>query len=160
MVKLLHILNRDKEIANKIEENKQKKEFERTWVGRRKKKLDLIKEKIEYMKRNKLIQRTIERQFHRKEQDMVINFKHEITSSEALSILCQTLHMEWVLIEDKDFVVKNDSYGELIVYEKNYKTGELKPYDDRGHLFVAIRNLIVQMYPNVEFRNEDYIYDN
>ena len=63
MVKLLHILNRDEEIANKIEENKQKKEFERTWVGRRKKKLDLIKEKIEYMKRNKLIQRTIERQF-------------------------------------------------------------------------------------------------
>ena len=55
MVKLLHILNRDEEIANKIEENKQKKEFERTWVGRRKKKLDLIKEKIEYMKRNKLI---------------------------------------------------------------------------------------------------------
>lgn len=33
----------------------QKKEFEKTWVGRRKKKLDLIKEKIEYMKRNKLI---------------------------------------------------------------------------------------------------------
>ena len=63
MVKLLHILNRDEEIANKIEENKQKKEFERTCVGRRKKKLDLIKEKIEYMKRNKLIQRTIERQF-------------------------------------------------------------------------------------------------
>ena len=66
MVKLLHILNRDEEIANKIEENKQKKEFERTWVGRRKKKLDLIKEKIEYMKRNKLIQMTIERQFHGK----------------------------------------------------------------------------------------------
>ena len=63
MVKLLHILNRDEEIANKIEENKQKNEFERTWVGRRKKKLDLIKEKIEYIKRNKLIQRTIERQF-------------------------------------------------------------------------------------------------
>lgn len=66
--------------------------------------------------------------------------------------------MEWVLIEDKDFVVKNDSYGELIVYEKNFKIGELKPYDDRGYLFVAIRNLIVQMYSNVEFRN-DYIYD-
>ena len=66
--------------------------------------------------------------------------------------------MEWVLIEDKDFVVKNDSYGELIVYEKNFKTGELKPYDDRWYLFVTIRNLIVQMYPNVEFRN-DYIYD-
>ena len=33
----------------------QKKEFEKTWVGRRKKKLDLIKEKIEYIKRNKLI---------------------------------------------------------------------------------------------------------
>ena len=81
MVKLLHILNRDEEIANKIEENKQKKEFERTWVGRRKKKLDLIKEKIEYMKQNKLIQRTIKRQFHGKEQDMVINFKYEITSS-------------------------------------------------------------------------------
>ena len=63
MVKLLHILNRDEEIANKIEENKQKKEFERTWVGRRKKKLDLIKEKIEYMKRNKLIQKNIKRQF-------------------------------------------------------------------------------------------------
>lgn len=55
MVKLLHILNRDEQIANKIEENKQKKEFERTWVERRKKKLNLIKEKIEYMKRNKLI---------------------------------------------------------------------------------------------------------
>lgn len=55
MVKLLHILNSDEEIANKIEENKQKKEFGKTWVGRRKKKLDLIKEKIEYMKQNKLI---------------------------------------------------------------------------------------------------------
>lgn len=44
-----------KKMTNKIEENKQKKEFEKTWVGRRKKKLDLIKEKIEYMKRNKLI---------------------------------------------------------------------------------------------------------
>lgn len=55
MVKLLHILNRDEEIANKIEENKQKKEFGKTLVGRRKKKLDLIKEKIKYMKQNKLI---------------------------------------------------------------------------------------------------------
>lgn len=42
-------------MTNKIEENKQKKEFEKTWVGRRKKKLNLIKEKIEYVKRNKLI---------------------------------------------------------------------------------------------------------
>lgn len=45
MVKLLHILNRDEEIANKIKENKQKKEFERTWVGRRKKKIKLNKRK-------------------------------------------------------------------------------------------------------------------
>ena len=54
-MKLLHILNWEEELANQIEENKQKREFGKTWVGRRKKKLDLIKEKIEYMKQNKLI---------------------------------------------------------------------------------------------------------
>lgn len=89
---------------------------------------------------------------------MVINFKHEITSSEALSILCQTLHMKFVLDEDEDFCVQKNSEGELSVYKKDKKTGELKLYDDRGSLFVAIRNLVVAMYPNVYFRSDDYIY--
>lgn len=46
---LLLAMRRQEEIAQK---ELQKAEFEKTWIGRRRKKIDLIKEKQEYLKRN------------------------------------------------------------------------------------------------------------
>ena len=89
---------------------------------------------------------------------MKINFEYEVTSTKALEILCETLHMKFALDEDEDFYIQKNSDGELSVYKKNKETGELELYDDRGNLFVAIRNLVVAMYPNVYFRSDNYIY--
>lgn len=89
---------------------------------------------------------------------MKINFEYEVTSTKALEILCETLHMKFALDEDEDFYIQKNSDGELSVYKKNKETGELELYDDRGNLFVSIRNLVVAMYPNVYFRSDNYIY--
>ena len=81
----------------------------------------------------------------------------DIESDEAFRILCQTLHMEFVLNEDIDFYVRKDKYGDNCVY-RIYKGCEDK-YDDRGDLFVALRNVAVNIFPNLSFRSADYIYN-
>ena len=70
-----------------------------------------------------------------------------IESDEAFKILCKTLEMDCVLDEDTDFFVGENSYGENCVYDEH---GEL--FDDRGDLFVALRNVAVNIFPNVGFR--------
>lgn len=87
--------------------------------------------------------------------ESVINI--DIESDEAFRILCQTLRMEFVLNEDIDFYVRKDEYGDNCVY-RIYKGCEDK-YDDRGDLFVALRNVAVNMFPNLSFRSADYIYN-
>lgn len=83
--------------------------------------------------------------------------KVDIDSSEAFRILCKSLDMDFVL-EDEDFIVKKDEEE-----DENYvyivKNGKEELYDERGDLFVALRNVAVNMFPNLEFRNESYIYN-
>jgi hypothetical protein len=81
----------------------------------------------------------------------------DIDSTEAFRLLCKTLHMDFVLDEDTKFFVKENDLGEKYVY--HIKDGHDEIYDYRGHLFVALRNVAVQMFPNVYFRGDDYIYD-
>ena len=82
--------------------------------------------------------------------------KVDIDSSEAFRILCKSLDMDFVL-EDEDFIVKKDEEDENYVYI--VKNGKEELYDERGDLFVALRNVAVNMFPNLEFRNESYIYN-
>lgn len=80
----------------------------------------------------------------------------DLDADEAFRILCKTLHMDFVLDEDTDFFVRKNEDDENCVYIMRNGHDEL--YDDRGDLFVALRNVAVNMFPNVLFRNEDYIY--
>lgn len=78
----------------------------------------------------------------------------DIDEIEAFRILCKTLHMDFVLDEDTDYFVRKDEYEENCIYAMN----GLK-FDDRGDLFVALRNVAVNIIPNVRFRSADYIYN-
>ena len=80
----------------------------------------------------------------------------DIDSDEAFRILCKTLHMDFVLDEDTDFLVMEDHYtGENAVYIS--RNGHEEIYDDRGSLFVDLRNLATDIFPNTAFRSADYI---
>ena len=84
----------------------------------------------------------------------VININ--IESDEAFVILCKTLQMDFVLNEDIEFFVRQDYFGDNCVYY--IKDGHDEKYDERGDLFIALRNVAVQLFPNVSFRNANYIY--
>lgn len=81
----------------------------------------------------------------------------DIDSYEAFRILCKTLHMEFVLDEDVDFFVRKDCYDNNCVYY--IRDGHDEEYDDRGDLFVALRNVAVNLFPNTSFGNAEYIYN-
>ena len=86
--------------------------------------------------------------------ESVVNI--DIECDEAFVMLCKTLNMEFVLNEDIDFFVRKDSYGDNCVYYIN--SGHDEMYDDRGDLFIALRNVAVNIFPNLSFRSADYIY--
>ena len=82
--------------------------------------------------------------------------KIDIDPAEVFRLLCKALDMEFVLDEDTNyFVVKNDFDDVHVAYIKD---GHDEYYDDRGNLFIALRNLAVEIFPNVGFRNDNYIY--
>lgn len=81
----------------------------------------------------------------------------DIDEAEAFRILCQTLNMSFVLDEDINMFVKEDEFGENGVYF--LENGKERKLDDRGDLFVALRNVAVNMFPNLGFRSADYIYN-
>ena len=81
----------------------------------------------------------------------------DIDPIEAFRILCKTLDMEFVLNEDIDFFVRKDEYGDNCVYY--IRDGHDEIYDWRGDLFVALRNVAVNLIPNLEFREAKYIYN-
>jgi hypothetical protein len=93
---------------------------------------------------------------------MIVNVKAEsvvninIECEEAFRMLCKTLNMEFVLNEGIDFFVQKDSYGNNCVYY--IRDGHDEIYDDRGDLFVALRNVAVNIFPNLSFRSANYIY--
>lgn len=80
----------------------------------------------------------------------------DIDEIEAFKILCKTLHMDFVLDEDTDYFVREGECGENGVYVTD---GHDIKIDDRGNLFVALRNVAVNIVPNVGFRSADYIYN-
>lgn len=80
----------------------------------------------------------------------------DIEANEAFKILCDTLYMSFVCDEDTEYFVRKNSKDENCVYA--IKNGHDELYDDRGDLFVALRNVAVNMFPNISFRNADYIY--
>lgn len=86
-----------------------------------------------------------------------MNCSIDIESGEAFEILCKTLHMDFVLDEEKNFFVKRNSDDENCVY--TLKGDQEEKYDDRGDLFIALRNVAVNMFPNLLFRSADYIYN-
>lgn len=86
--------------------------------------------------------------------ESVVNI--DIECDEAFVMLLKTLNMEYVLNEDLDFFVHKDSYGDNCVYY--IRDGHDEMYDDRGDLFVALRNVAVNIFPNLLFRSADYIY--
>lgn len=83
-------------------------------------------------------------------------FSIEIDEYEAFKMLLKTLHMECVLNDDEDFFVRKDCHDNNCVY--HIIDGHDEVYDDRGDLFVALRNVAVNMYSNLAFRGDDYIY--
>ncbi len=87
---------------------------------------------------------------------MKIDIPITLTPEQALCILCKTLNMEFVYEEeDSNFYVKeNPETGENAVWLGS------RIYDDRGDLFIALRNTAVTFIPNLYFRNADYIYSN
>lgn len=82
----------------------------------------------------------------------------DIDCDQAFIILCKTLGMDCVFNNTGDLRVKKDSDDELVVYR--VEDGQDKIVDSRGALFVALSNVAVNMFPNLDFRGADYIYDN
>ena len=81
----------------------------------------------------------------------------DIESEEAFRILCKTLGMDYILdMGYNDFFVRKNFYDETCVY--CIVDGHDELYDERGDLFVALCNVAVNMFPNLEFRSADYIY--
>lgn len=80
----------------------------------------------------------------------------KLSPQEAFWILCKELNMEIVLDEDKKYqIVESIEYP-----EEGYKVacGD-EIVDDRGCLFVALRNVAVNIYPNILFRSDSYIHN-
>ena len=79
----------------------------------------------------------------------------EARAHEALHTFILAMDMVFAYdMTSKYSLVKDSSdyFGPIVA-----KDGKL--YDDRGSLFAAIRNLLNVMYPNLEFRSDDYIID-
>lgn len=81
----------------------------------------------------------------------------DINEAEAFKILCKTLNMDFILDEVAEMFVKKDECGENSVYFM--ENGHERKLDDRADLFIALRNVAVNMFPNLSFRNADYIYN-
>ena len=80
-----------------------------------------------------------------------INYTFDIDEVAAFQMLCKALYMQCVLDEDTDYCYRNGKiYATIDGYEQEY--------DDRGDLFVALRNVAVNIMPNLSFRGADYIY--
>jgi hypothetical protein len=81
----------------------------------------------------------------------------DIEPEEAFRILCKTLNMEFVLDEDTVFYIVDTLDGEWRVDKLNKDEMRVEHMDDRGKLFVALRNVAVNIFPNLGFRKEPYI---
>lgn len=83
------------------------------------------------------------------------NTKYEV--GDTFRNLCKALNMEFVLDESIDYSVQKDLNGDNCVYHN--QNGREQCDDCRGDLFVALRNVAVNIFPNVLFRSAKYIYE-
>lgn len=81
----------------------------------------------------------------------------EVTSPEALRILCKTLDMGFIFDDDRRYYPRRvDEETCYVCYKDN--NGSERVMDERGDLFVALCNVCVNMFPNTDIRGEDFIY--
>jgi len=78
--------------------------------------------------------------------------KMDIDCTEAFRILCKTVSMPFVLEDDDSYYVSDDGSVWKTINGRGVKI------DDRGELFIALRNVAVNLFPNTLFRNAPYIY--
>lgn len=88
--------------------------------------------------------------------DVKSEVEPDVESEMAFFKLLEALSMEFVCDVNTDFRVHDNWCGELAVYKVSNGKEEL--FDDRGDLFVALRNVAACMFPSAEFRSDDYIY--
>lgn len=79
--------------------------------------------------------------------------KVKLNCEELFRLFAQSLDMDFVLDEDYDYHISKDGYVCDTV------DGEEIIVDERGDLFIALRNVAVNIFPNVYFRSADYIYN-
>ena len=72
----------------------------------------------------------------------------DVNCNEAFRILCNTLHMPYVLDEDGEYFV--DPEDECVYEAPN------KLLDDRGKLFIALRKLLVIFFLKFLFRIDEF----
>lgn len=83
------------------------------------------------------------------------NIDIDIDTTEAFELLLKTLHMEWIMNDINSISIQKDSDD----INKVFCCYNGKVLDERGDLFVALRNVAVNLFPNLEFRNDSYIYN-
>lgn len=82
----------------------------------------------------------------------------DIDEKDAFRILCKSLDMEELIFNEKydDAYVTTYESGDNEIWANC--DGHDKVIDDRGDLFIALRNLACCLYPNLPWRGADYIY--
>lgn len=86
-------------------------------------------------------------------EELTKTIKKNIDEKEAFRTLCKVLSMDFVLNEEGKFYVNKEDGS---IWEK---VGEDdRRIDDRGSLFISLRNVAVNIFPNLYFRSEKYIW--
>lgn len=80
----------------------------------------------------------------------------DIEPEEAFRVLCKSLDMG-IVLDDTDYFVYKTPDGENAVYTTI--NGRDHCVDERGDLFVALRNVAVNIFMNTSFRGDDYIME-
>lgn len=88
---------------------------------------------------------------------MIDNRDKYVRSLDYFVRLCASLDMDFVCDDTNVYRIVKDQDGENRVYI--FKNNQPVLFDDRGDLFIALRNVAVNIVPNTIFRNEDYIYN-
>lgn len=82
---------------------------------------------------------------------ITINYTFEIDDLAAFKTLCHVLSMDFVLDEETNYYCYSGNVYEMV-------NGHDTRVDDRADLFIALRNVAVNIIPNLSFRNADYIH--
>ena len=74
----------------------------------------------------------------------------DVDEYEAFKILCSKLDMDCVLDEDTDFIVTKDGFDSNTVCDLH--DGVYNIYDDRGDLFIALRSVAIELFPDLALK--------